>query len=71
MLVLMVFLAGCQEIMLSGVDKGSEAPVIIIFSWQKIHRLAEIGVPLAKGGEKVRMDQYCKMELNILEQYYF
>lgn len=55
----MVFPAGHQESTLSGVDKKSEAPVVMIFSWQKIHRLAETGAPLPRGGEKVRMDQYC------------
>jgi hypothetical protein len=38
---------------------------------KKIHRLAEVGVPLArKFFKKAIMDEYCKMMVNIPEKYY-
>jgi hypothetical protein len=39
---------------------------------KKIYRTAKIGILLkAKFLKVVRLDQYCKMELNISEKYYF
>jgi hypothetical protein len=51
----------------------NEVPFVLIdILRKKIHRPAKFSIHLkATFLKEVRLDQYCKMELNILEKYYF